>query len=194
MKQNTLSNENKETNAKLQDIDKKIDELNKENNLLRSRLSVAENTSTLLSRNHYKNSERIINLERDLHKMEQHSRRECIEIAGIPPSITNDLLEEHVLLIFSKTYHRLGSTDRTIVKLSNREDAVKLLENKNKLKYVDLCENSSEENYNKNRSNDQVSASEQVKDRKNFSNKKTKLFLNQSLCPYYRMLYGRLKS
>ena len=126
--------------------------------------------------------------------MEQHSRREYIEIAGIPPSITNDLLEEHVLLIFTKTCHRLGSTDRTIVKLSNREDAVKLLENKNKLKYVDLYENSSEQNYNKNRSSDQVSASEQVKDRKNFSNKKTKLFLNQSLCPCYRMLYGRLKS
>ena len=64
---------------------------------------------------------------------------------------------------------------------------------KNKLKYVDLYENSSEENCNKNRSSDQVSVSEQVKDRKNFSNKKPELFLNQSLCPYYRMLYGRVK-
>ena len=58
---------------------------------------------------------------------------------------------------------------------------MKLLENKNKLKYVDIYENSSEENYNKNGSTDQVSVSEQVKDRKNFSNKKKKLFLNQSL-------------
>ena len=58
--------------------------------------------------------------------MEQYSRRECIEIAGIPLKITNDLLEEHVLFIFSKidlnideldilACHRLGSTDRTIV-------------------------------------------------------------------------------
>ena len=86
---------------KLQNIGKKIFELNKENNLLRSRLSVAENTSTLLSRNHHKNSEKIINLERDLQKMEQYSRRECIEIAGIPPSITNEDLEERVLLMFS---------------------------------------------------------------------------------------------
>ena len=78
-KQNALSNENKEINAKLQNIDKKVDELNKENNLLLSRLSVAENTSTLLSRNHHKNSEKIINLERDLHKMEQYSRQECIK-------------------------------------------------------------------------------------------------------------------
>ena len=43
-KQNALSNENKEINTKLQNIDNKIDELHKENNLLRSRLSVAENT------------------------------------------------------------------------------------------------------------------------------------------------------
>ena len=55
---------------------------------------------------------------------------------------------------------------------------MKLLENKNKLKYVDLYENSSEENYNKNQSSDQVSVSELVKDRKNFRNKKPKLSLN----------------
>ena len=33
-KQNALSNENKEINAKLQNIEKEIDEPNKENNLL----------------------------------------------------------------------------------------------------------------------------------------------------------------
>ena len=54
--------------------------------------------------------------------MEQYSRRECIEIAGIPLKITHD----HVLLICSKidvnideldilACHVLGSTDRTIV-------------------------------------------------------------------------------
>ena len=54
-KQNAVLNENKEINAKLHNIDKKIDELNRENNLLQSRLSVARNTSTLPSRNHHKN-------------------------------------------------------------------------------------------------------------------------------------------
>ena len=121
--------------------------------------------------------------------MEQYSKRECIEIVGIPLSITKDLSEEQVLLIFSKigvnineldivAYHKLGSTERAIVKLLNRKDAVKLLENKDKLKYIDLYENSSEENYNKNLSCDQVSVSEQIKDRKNISYKKSKLFLN----------------
>ena len=134
-----------------------MDLLNKKNNLLRCRLRVVENASTLLVKNHHKSSEKIINPQKDLHKMEQYSRRECIEIAGIPLSITNDLLEEHVLLIFSKigvnideldiaACHRLGSTDRTIVKLLYRKDAVKLRKNKNKLKYLDLYENYNEEN------------------------------------------------
>ena len=51
----------------------KIDQLNTENNLSRRRLSVAENASTLFGQNQHKNSEKIINLERDLHKTEQYS-------------------------------------------------------------------------------------------------------------------------
>ena len=51
-----------------------------------------------------------------------------------------------------------------------------------KLKYVHLYENFSEKNYNKYLSSDQVSVSEHVKDRENFSQKKPKL-----------MLYSRVK-
>ena len=71
-KQNALCNENKEINAKLHNIDMKIDQLNKENNLLRNRLSVVENASTFLAKSNHKNSEKIRNLEKDLHKMEQY--------------------------------------------------------------------------------------------------------------------------
>ena len=81
--------------------------------------------------------------------MESYSWRECIEIAGIPLSITNEVLEEHVLLIFSEisvnvdeidifVCHRVGSTERTIAKLLIRKDAGELLETKNKMKYLEL--------------------------------------------------------
>ena len=76
-KQNTLANENKKINVKLHNTDMKIDQLNKENHLLQSRLSIAENTSTLLAytniniQNHHKHTEEIMDLERDLHIMEQ---------------------------------------------------------------------------------------------------------------------------
>lgn len=119
--------------------------------------------------------------------MEQYSWQECIKVARIPISLKNDLLEEHALLIISKidvnfdeldivACRSLGSTDKNIVKLLNRKDAVKLLENNNKLKYVDLYENSSEENYHKDLCSNQVIVSEQVKDGRNFSYKKPKLF------------------
>ena len=66
----------------------------------------------------YKNTnEKVIEMERNIHRMEQYSRRECIEIVGIPSSITNDLLEEHVLLIFGKLGYRLGEMNSVIFKL-----------------------------------------------------------------------------
>ena len=63
---------------------------------------VAEKTSTTLSISHKKLNDRVIEMERNMHSLEQYSRRECIKIAGVPNSITNDLLEEHVILIFEK--------------------------------------------------------------------------------------------
>ena len=76
-------------------------------------------------------------MERNIHRLEQYSRRECIETVGVPNSITNDLLEEHVVLIFEKlgvvmgpmnivAYHRLGETGR-VIKLLNRKDAQNVL-------------------------------------------------------------------
>ena len=137
---------------------------------------IAEKTSTTLSINHKKLNDRIIEMERNMHRLEQYSRRECIEIAGIPSSITNDLPEEHVILIFEKlgvvmeamdivACHRLGETGRVIVKLLNRKDAQNVLEEKHKLRSINL--------YN---------------DANTDTNNKRKIFINQSLWPYYRKL------
>ena len=65
-------------------------------------------------------------MERNMLRLEQYSRCECIEIAGVPSSITNDLLVEHVILIFEKlgvvmkamdivACHRLGETGRFLL-------------------------------------------------------------------------------
>ena len=43
-----------------------IDQMNKENYLLRSMLSVAENASTILAKNHHKHTKKMTDLERDL--------------------------------------------------------------------------------------------------------------------------------
>ena len=46
--------------------------------------------------NNKKLNGRIIEMERNMHRLEQYSRQKYIEIAEAPSSITNDLLEEHV--------------------------------------------------------------------------------------------------
>ena len=130
-KQTELINDNKEFREKVSITDSKFDELKKENEVLRSKVSAAEKTSLTISTNYKNINEKVIEMERNLHSLEQYSRREDIEIAGILGSITNDLLEEHVLLVFEKldvvleamdivACHRLGKTNRVIVKPLNR--------------------------------------------------------------------------
>ena len=99
-KQTELINDNKEFREKLSIIDSKFDELKKENEVLKSKMSLAEKTSLTLSTNYKNSNEKLMKMERNMHRLEQYSRREFIEIAGIPSSITNNLLEEHILLIF----------------------------------------------------------------------------------------------
>ena len=117
-------------------------------------------------------------MERNIRRLEQYLRRECIEIAGIPSSITNDLLEERVILIFEKlgvvmeamdiaVCHRLGETGRVIVKLL--KDAQNVLEERHKLRSKNLYDDNTD------------------------TNNKRKIFINQSLCPYYRKLSGMAK-
>ena len=98
-KQTELINGNKEFREKLNVIEAKFDDLEKENEILQSKVMIAEKTSTTFSINHKQLNDRIIEMERNMHRLEQYTRRECIEIAGILSSITNDLLEERVILI-----------------------------------------------------------------------------------------------
>ena len=119
-------------------------------------------------------------MERNTHRLEQYSRHEHIEVAGVPNSITNDLLEEHFILIFEMlgmvmepmgivACHRLGETGRVFVKLLNRKDAQNVLKEKHKLRSINLYDDNTD------------------------TNNKRKIFINQSLCPYYRKLYSMVK-
>ena len=124
-KETELINDNKEFREKIIIIDSKFDELKKENEVLKSKVSVAEKTSSTLSTNYKNFNEKLIEMERNMHRLEQYSRREYIEIAGVPSSIKNNLLQEHVLLIFEKLVvvleamdivacHRLGKIKQII--------------------------------------------------------------------------------
>ena len=179
-KQTELINGNKEFRGKLNVTEVKFDDRKKENETLQSKVMIAEKISTKLSMNHKKLNNKAIEMERNMHRLDQYSRRECIEIAGVPNSITNNLLEEYVILIFEKlgvvieamdivVCHRLGGIGRVIVKLLNRKDAQNVLAEKHKLRSINFYDDNTN------------------------TNNKRKIFINQSLCPYYRKLYGMVK-
>ena len=94
-KQTELINDNKEFWEKLNLIEGKFDDLKKENETLQSKVMVAEKTSSALSISHKKLNEGVIEMERNMHRLEQ-LRCEFIEIAGVPNSITNDLVPNSI--------------------------------------------------------------------------------------------------
>ena len=76
-----------------------------------------------------------------------------------------------ILWLSKAKQSRLGKTNRVIVKLLNRKDSQYLFEKKYKLRNIALYNHDESEN----------------------SNSK-KILINQSLCPYYRKLYGLVKN
>ena len=122
--------------------------------------------------------ERVINTERQCWENAQYSRRDTLEIVGIPNSVGNSVLEETVRDVFKKigveiderdvqACHRLKEKERTIVKFVNRKDCLQILRVKKDLKSLDPTELDFPEN--------------------------TKIFINESLCPYYRGIWNKCK-
>ena len=132
------------------------------------------------------------------HKLTQYTRRECLDFSVIPKSVATKDLENFILRLLQEidinldksriaTCHRLGKTDKTVVKLLNRKDAKKVYWNKKKLKDVDISCLLSDDNMQGR--NDMTSGSQN--DWREGSLRK--IFVSQNLCPYYRYLYGLVK-
>ena len=98
--QTELLHQNYIINERLGDLSKKIQDFLNKNNVIKSRLAVAENTSSLLKSNTKKLNEQLINIEYHQYKLEQYSRWECIKIQGIPQNITIKNLEDTVIKIY----------------------------------------------------------------------------------------------
>lgn len=142
-----------------------------ENSQLKATIVISKNVTDLLKK-------QIIALEIQSNKTDQYSRRECLEISGIPGSIADDNLEELTLEIFKSidvdiptenvhACHRIGKKGNAIIKLVNRKDVHQILVNKKKLKDTNKCDLGLEVN--------------------------TKIYINESLCPYYKGLWTKAK-
>ena len=138
---------------------------------LESEINIVKKVTTLLNK-------RVINVERQCWANAQYSRRECLKVAGIPRDVSNKNLESKVLEVFSKVgceilsrdieaCHGLTNSERVIVKFLRRKDCDQVLSVKRDLRKVKLKD---------------------IGLRGNNS-----IFINPSLCPYYRMLWSKSK-
>ena len=147
---------------------------------LQSELTVAKQVNSVLS-------ERLASMERQCWANVQYSRRECLELAGVPGSASDDDLEEKVLKVFEgilkvgcpvegnniQACHRISKKknnriiERIIVKFSRRKDCQDVLNWKKELRKLDMKEIGFPEG--------------------------NPIFVNQSLCTYYRVLWSKAK-
>ena len=149
-----------------------IRKLNDNFSKLESELSVTKQVNSLLSR-------RLVNMERQCWANAQYSRRECLDIIGIPSEVEPDVLEEKVVNIFEKlgcnipsnhiaACHRVSKKSATvIVKFSRRKDCQQVLAVKKDLRKIKM---------------EDVGLPGQ-----------NKLFINKNLCPYYKVLWSKSK-
>ena len=138
------------------------------NEKLSSQFIVVKKVNTLLEK-------RVIELEKSQAKAEQYSRRNNVEISGIPHEILDNNLEDKVIDICKDAgieighmdiegCHRLplsrnnaGGTKRVIVKFVNKKHSEDVL----RLRKIIIS--------------------------------RSKVFISNSLCPYYRYLLGKCK-
>ena len=126
LQQNDLSQQNRDILKKLLEITSKIDSLAKKNEELTSHVSVAQNASKILQEVFKTTSSKLVELERQHHKLEQYTRRKYLDFSVIPNSVASKDLENFILRLLQEiginlvklrivACHRLGKTDRTIV-------------------------------------------------------------------------------
>ena len=91
---------------------------------LSSELSITKHVNTLLS-------SRLVSLERQYWANAQYSIRECLDILGISPEVSGEVLEEKILNIFDKigcsispdyieSCHRISKKSDTVIIIDER--------------------------------------------------------------------------
>ena len=141
-----LENQNK-FDSTLTNINKEISDLRQNYEKMQSELCVSRQVSSKLR-------EQIVLLERQCWSNCQYSRRECLELSGLPESIENSELEDTALQLFKKLDVEVDSSKsedchwlpskgpkRVIVKLSKQKDTNKVWKVKKNLKGMDLLFN-----------------------------------------------------
>ena len=154
-----------------------VTERNRQFQANQKELNLPENTNILINM-----QEKIYNLEKRCAANDQYSRRNSIEISGIPDSIPDNLLEGKVIEILSylnidldncdiEACHRLYkkpnslSPARVIVRFLNRKNTYLALSRKKSLSNIKLKSDGT-------------------------NNHNNRIYINENLCPAYREIYN----
>ena len=160
-------------------MSKSISDLTSEIQKLTGVVARLESEVSILRRVNDELQKQLISTERQCWANAQYSRRECIEVAGIPSSVSDDNLENKVLKFFHKlgvsinpnnieACHRIKKdSDRTVVKFNKRKEFQQVMRVKKDLKNMTFTD---------------IDLSVG-----------TTLYLNESLCSYYRWLWSNFK-
>jgi len=97
MNKNQLINIIRDYESKLNDD---FDDMKSNLEKLNAKLDKLESDNKIVSNVNSKLVNRTISLEKRIMHMEQYSRKECLELSGIPDSVTDNNLEEFTLKIF----------------------------------------------------------------------------------------------
>ena len=132
-------------------FDNSLSSINAELLELKTKFTKMESDIAISRNVNVKLVERLVGTERKCWANEQYSRRECLEISGIPESVSDSALEDKIQGVLrgidveidtenTELCHRLkgkGSKGKVILILSKRKDAEKIKSNKKKLKNID---------------------------------------------------------
>ena len=160
-----------QSNETISELTDEINLLKENYKKLESDISVSKNVSSLLT-------DQMNNFERQCWVNAQYWRCECLEVVAIPSSVKIKDLEGKVCSVFNRigvpgnpddteACHRLYNDKKTIVKFSRRKLCQQVLREKKELKNVDPSELDFPEG--------------------------TDIFINESLCSYYKMLWNKCK-
>ena len=115
-----------QTNSTIDSLIIEIKDLNKNFKRLESDVQIVKTVNNNILK-------QLENTERQCWANAQYSRRECVEVIGIPKTVESKDLEHTVCKVFNsigfdtgedriEACHRLTKSDRTIVKFSRRKD------------------------------------------------------------------------
>lgn len=145
-----------------------------------------------------KQREEIVNLEIKINETNQYMRRNNVEIGGLSKDIDDNDLEQHVVMLCKSANIDISPNDieachwldskksKVIIRFTNRKFCVRLLKNR---KEFNKKQNSPKINLN-------VVSADELSDQviEDKSEIKSKIYINENLCPYYKLLWMKCRS